>query len=610
MNNTSIESLAISAVMSSIASTKTLQPSILSNDREPSWDGFVYLYENSKHIKENMVGRVPVQVKGKLVIEIPKDEISFSAEVSDLNNYKNDKGIIYFVVCINKNQTAEKKIFYKTLTSIEIAILLKDIKNKKHKAIRLKKFPKNSSSKSTIFHNFHIDSTKQLSFKNSTPLRFEDILNDKSIKKITASGIFFSPTNKKNIRIEDVILEQKPFFYAIKEGVSIPIPIENYKDISFISTLESPIIINNKKYFNYIKTVESKYEMQFLMGDSMKILYCKKESKFTKVSFTPSSSLKNRIKDLSFLIQISEERKIKFKNIEIPFFIDKIPDFNIKSIKDDLLVLVSVQKDLKVLNVKDDLILDEIINNTSAWKEFKLILDSVIRGKHVKLSVKSQKSNQLIMKSISNINLLLFCEKTEDKTSLYKLYSFLEIKNLLIKLTYIADKNIEHIATPFSASISTLTTEDFLKISNINYSKILQDYKDVLHINPKIYEVANIDLLYLLNAYDKSLGQKKELLEVAEKIAKWILEEDDKMPLEMKQINYLQVIKRRRLLNKEEYKVLINIVEDSSAEKQLKVASYLLLDNQISAESHFVELDKTSQNLFKEYPVYRFWENV
>ena len=59
-----LEIMATSALKRSIAETELLSPFINEKDREPSWDGNIYIYSDCKKTKENLK-RVPVQVKGK-----------------------------------------------------------------------------------------------------------------------------------------------------------------------------------------------------------------------------------------------------------------------------------------------------------------------------------------------------------------------------------------------------------------------------------------------------------------------------------------------------------------------------------------------------------------
>lgn len=40
---------------------------IASNDKEPTWDGHFYLYNDGDGRKEHLIGRVATQIKGKTI---------------------------------------------------------------------------------------------------------------------------------------------------------------------------------------------------------------------------------------------------------------------------------------------------------------------------------------------------------------------------------------------------------------------------------------------------------------------------------------------------------------------------------------------------------------
>ena len=65
MDSAKIESKAVSAVETLIWEYDKLMPQINKDDKQPLWDGYIYIYNDSNHCNENMKGRVPLQVKGK-----------------------------------------------------------------------------------------------------------------------------------------------------------------------------------------------------------------------------------------------------------------------------------------------------------------------------------------------------------------------------------------------------------------------------------------------------------------------------------------------------------------------------------------------------------------
>ena len=77
LTSTTIETLSTTAVAESIALTDFLQPKINDNDREVSWDGFIYIYHDKACSKDKLKGRLAVQVKGKECKNLSRKEISY-----------------------------------------------------------------------------------------------------------------------------------------------------------------------------------------------------------------------------------------------------------------------------------------------------------------------------------------------------------------------------------------------------------------------------------------------------------------------------------------------------------------------------------------------------
>ena len=78
-----LEKIATSAIVSSISKTDTLSGFINDGDKEPCWDGNIYIHENSRHSKKN-IKRIPTQVKGKDVkTKSVKDKIKYRVKYDD-----------------------------------------------------------------------------------------------------------------------------------------------------------------------------------------------------------------------------------------------------------------------------------------------------------------------------------------------------------------------------------------------------------------------------------------------------------------------------------------------------------------------------------------------
>ena len=60
LDSKTIETLSVNAVKDSIVMSEFLEQFIAENDKEPSWDGFVYIYNNRDKKKSDLKGRMPV----------------------------------------------------------------------------------------------------------------------------------------------------------------------------------------------------------------------------------------------------------------------------------------------------------------------------------------------------------------------------------------------------------------------------------------------------------------------------------------------------------------------------------------------------------------------
>lgn len=62
-----------------------------------------------------------------------------------------------------------------------------------------------------------------------------------------------------------------------------------------------------------------------------------------------------------------------------------------------------------------------------------------------------------------------------------------------------------------------------------------------------------------------------------------------------------------RKLDKDEIKELIEIIENQPDNEEVYIGAYLLLGDQTAAEIHFHQMDKQTQTVFRDYPIFRFW---
>ena len=173
-----LEKIATSAIVSSISKTDTLSGFINDGDKEPCWDGNIYIHENSRHSKKN-IKRIPTQVKGKAVkTKSVKDKIKYRVKYDDLKAYMMDGGTLFFVVYIEKETGEALQIYYADLLPIRIMKILEQTQDSY--SIDFFSFPSDNKEKIEVVLNAYNDAQRQKSFAGKR-LPTIDELNRKGI---------------------------------------------------------------------------------------------------------------------------------------------------------------------------------------------------------------------------------------------------------------------------------------------------------------------------------------------------------------------------------------------------------------------------------------------
>ena len=126
-NNKKIETLGVSYLSTFIDKHELLQSYFDRNDKTPVWDGEIHVLKSSSEKKDEILGKVPVQIK---TTRQKKDVLkSFPLDARDLELYKSNGGVVLFVVWLSENNDL-REIYYKSLPPFSIKDLLKKSKLK------------------------------------------------------------------------------------------------------------------------------------------------------------------------------------------------------------------------------------------------------------------------------------------------------------------------------------------------------------------------------------------------------------------------------------------------------------------------------------------------
>jgi len=166
-NNRKTETLGVSYLSTFIDKHELLQSYFESNDKTPVWDGEIHVLKSTSEKKEEIFGKVPVQIKAtRQKMNTLK---SFSLNISDLELYKSNGGVVLFVVWLSENNDL-KEIYYKSLPPLSIKNLLKksrlNNKTTNSKKLSVQIFKLDEKEMYPMLVDFINNSQRQYSFIN------------------------------------------------------------------------------------------------------------------------------------------------------------------------------------------------------------------------------------------------------------------------------------------------------------------------------------------------------------------------------------------------------------------------------------------------------------
>jgi hypothetical protein len=579
-----MEKIATATVSLSISQCEFLSPYISEGDKEPSWDGNIYIHKD-KHKTKTGIKKVPVQVKGKSCDDLSKSEIKYPINTEDLNNYLYDGGVVFFIVYIRKNRT-DTKIYYVSLLPIKIRLLISEAKDQKTINVNLAEFPSDSNEKATIFLNFYENSLKQASFTIGKLPSVDELIENNVLESLSMSVSGFGLDSKDP---KKAFFNNEIYIYANIRGFSIPQPLEIIPiGLHTTEIIEKPICANGKFFYEQYELVRSKDKSIINFGKSFHLkLY---NTPTWKIDFNLTGNLKEQIRDMEFLLEILSSKSFEIASISIPMVIDSK-----NRTKIDIVALERTCQYYKKIDYVLDLLgssqsLDMSSLSKGDWANIRMLMKAFIDKKPIE-GLPSD-INLVAILDISNLHFTMVFSRNEDQKS-YTLLDFFKTK-------------IDLHATDSSGKQSPVSqfclfrSKHYIELSNINYDIIVSSFREIRN-----FDQVNYSLLEMIIAYDRTGCDK--LYESINDIADLLMNcPDDILRHSIRLLNKLQVIKRKRDLAQNEIRSLCAIIESGQETEEILVGSYLLLDNQSAAESHFHELEPEIQSNFRKYPIFKF----
>lgn len=535
---------------------------IKTKDGGISYDGIVEMMKDGSSKAKDLLGKIDVQVKGKLVDKIPIGNSKFGIEIKHLENYaKNILGVLLFVVYIDK-ETKEKKIFYRNLLPVDLKKIFYKIdeNDDKDKKISIDVYPIDSNKKMALKRvcaNF-LKAQRQQVNKRIIVLKPDTKIKDSWVQDMRED--------------EEEYLKNKTYLYVkVNEDEGfIPAILEDGGQIGQIEEINKPVTLNNIIYYNSYKEIITEEEKFIVIDNTITI-------KENTIHFSFEGNIEKKIKDMQFAAEFL--KKYSVDNEE-----------NIRKLQTGVKVLIEFNELLKKfgIDIKQNL---RALRNED-YKNINYFFNIIRNEKEVlkRFSQPTLYSLKLCGKEI----LFVINLDNENKN-----------KNKLIVQNFFDEQIEGKIVLGYEGQYYKITPYIWLK--NINIENVLNYDRNIVEksinkciLNDIIADNFNQLLLSYILAYDRT--KDENYYEIAMEIANKLVEFDEKNHVYM--INKLQLCRRKRNLKREE----IIILQDFKEKKDISnVEAYCIakiLDNKADIEYYFNnKLTEKEREELRKYPI-------
>lgn len=590
-----IEEKALNHFKSFIEDSKVISQFIADNDKEPCWDGHLYLYADGIKDKEHLQGRVPVQIKGTEVDSFVTKKWKYKLEKADLKAYLEEP--TFFIVCQVKRDSKDRMLFFRELLPDLVNKLLRDMgKNETRKTLfhpltdDLKEF----EDQLMVFLS---NSKKMISFAHSNLLSMEEALK-KGIKEFS----FIVPTKYADrLQLMKYLSTHSSYIYAkISKELDVDMPLSNGPGrFIFKRDDDGEVRVGDRVYFkgyhNEIKEGRIIIKIGNVMTINMPMDNTDMEQTTVKL-ITKAKYLKESINEAEFGVALNDTGVLSVGKLDLKMNVHEKE--YVEELRQKLMRWKELDNVLDKLHVTKPFDLTAITDGQG--KLIDLLIETVGKGNMVNLP---GQETTLLFWEIGNIKLLLWCAVGKD--GMCAIGDFFD-RSIRIAYKISEDETIN--VSPYSYLQLDKLWE---KVDNIDFDSIIASAEEAARQHEYCYMMSNYDVLAMITAADAlektDVERSKKLLEEALKLDEWLIEKEikDKMrPLHI--INKMQILKRQRELTADERQTLEDMLNEEFAEDMVKAGVYLLLDRQGDFQQLFEKMQEDEKKSVKEFPIWRF----
>ncbi len=575
-----VEKLAVSAVRDFCVFNPYLDPQLNENDRSLIWDGFINIFgrsDNNRKVEE-FVGRVPVQIKGKMISTFQlRDSIKYSVEISHIKAYLSGDGCFYFVVVIsNVNKIISRHIFYHAFYQREMGFLLDKYRHQKTQTIEFQKFPVDHTEQANLLLNYCKTYKEGASFARVDMILPESQRNKIKNFKINYASVKGDSDNtlppfhfltKGTHNLFGSFDDGSPYFAFDQVSNITMSPHETYSFGAGTTIFfdQARIIWQDG---NLIYQVNPVFRMTVYFDGSGSIDF----------SVKPLHQLSEHIRVAEFIQELNSSKTLLINDRSI----DLSSQLNVELAEYQQFVsysewIISIKNKLDSLGVYKDLILPEGDNKN--WNQLDLLLH--IDGEALQ---NYSAENQVTYINVGNLRILVEARSKSDGLYIRNFFSKEEMGQYACQVG--EDEN-KYIASRF-----LLLDIDAIKADNFCADVIFDDVEKH-EIYPQLLGNYNQLGLESLRAYDETKDISK--LNLARRLFEYLKAKYPQKENDFLKINYYQSILREEGSISEHVIEINRIMLDHPKNHEMLMCCNILLSDFAEAKINLDKIDSESK---------------
>lgn len=574
MSSRRTEGIGVTTINELTFQSKFLEPYLTYNDKTVSWDGSIFVYSDIANRKNDLIGRIPVQIKASTVAKYGGDTTSKPFEVADLINYNNDGGVMIFQI---EFFGPTKNIYFASLLPFDLDLLLKDLKpGQQTKSVRLKQIRNTDTTE--LYNNcreFLIHRRRQFSLQPTVfPL---DRIKEAIMEGICSIGDDL-----------DRVLLSKPQYLYGKTHIDLSlydcVTKINIEEIS--KTLSKPVSVRGKQYYPDYRVLRNRMSDTLFFGNNVVIRF--QDGKIN-ITVKISENLDDCTHDFDFVNKLIQDRAIQISGNNIVLLADGISDEEVQKFDTYYNYFRNVAALLDIFRISHGDLNIKAISDENAKALHFLIDTMVLNNPAPDLKGIPGKFRYII----GNLSILVLIHKNEHSK-----VEVSDLKNFTVNLIRDPEPGNQPSAQEVSAYL--LLNADDMLCSNIRPFEIKDDivmFKHTLEYDEKV----NLLTLEMIKAYDKSTN--KDFLVCANTLLDWLIagKFSDENIL---QLNKLQITKRTRELNEKEIEYLHDLMAKMESNYLMLCGICLLINDAKGFQKNFDLLSDAERTDFVNFPIY------